>query len=72
MADMGKKQVVEITVKKDGSFTFEAKEGFQGANCREQTRDLELVLGGELQSSKNTKAFFEGDGGDVSAELNLK
>lgn len=69
---MGNKQVVEITVKKDGSFTFEAKEGFQGANCREQTKDLELVLGGQLTSSKNTKAYFDGEGGAADVNLNLK
>ena len=69
---MNNKQVVEITVKKDGSFTFEAKEGFQGANCREQTKDLELVLGGQLTSAKNTKAYFDGEGGAADVNLNLK
>lgn len=63
------KQLVEITVKKDGSFTFEAKEGFAGENCRAQTKNLEMVLGGEVQDTKNTKDFY--DGGDMNTSLNL-
>ena len=65
------KQLVEITVKKDGTFSFEAKEGFQGESCRNQTKELEMVLGGEATSSKNTKGFYDGDGGDVNVNLKL-
>lgn len=64
------KQVVEITIKKDGSFTFLAKEGFSGENCRNQTKQLEMVLGGEAVSSTNTKDYY--DGGDMNSNLNLK
>lgn len=63
------KQVVEIVVKKDGSFTFEAKEGFQGANCREQTKDLELVLGGEQVKTENTKDYYKDD--PMNSNINL-
>lgn len=64
------KQLVEITIKKDGSYTFEAKEGFAGESCRNQTKQLEMVLGGTAEGSKNTKDYFEG--GDISTNLNLK
>lgn len=64
------KQIVEITVKKDGSFTFKAKEGFKGANCRNQTKNLELVLGGEAVDTENTKDFY--DGGAMDRNINLK
>ena len=53
------KQVVEITVKKNGEFTFKAKDGFKGSSCRTQTKTLEMVLGGEAVATENTKDFFE-------------
>lgn len=64
------KQVVEITVKKDGSFSFEAKEGFKGSSCRNQTKQLEMILGGEVDSTENTKDYY--DGGNMNTNLNLK
>lgn len=72
MANMKQKQVVEITVKKDGSFTFQAKEGFSGQSCRDQTKNLELVLGGQLEKTENTKDYYSGGRGDASVNLNLK
>jgi hypothetical protein len=65
------KQLVEITVKKDGTFSFEAKEGFQGESCRNQTKELEMVLGGDATGTKNTKGYYDGDGGDVNVNLKL-
>lgn len=64
------KQLVEITIKKDGSYTFEAKEGFAGEGCRNQTKQLEMVLGGTAEGTKNTKDYF--DGGEGNTNLNLK
>ena len=64
------KQVVEIIVKKDGSFNFKAKEGFKGANCRELTKNLEMVLGGEAVATENTKDYY--DGGAMETNINLK
>lgn len=64
------KQVVEITVKKDGTFSFEAKEGFKGSSCRNQTKNLEMVLGGEAVDTTNTKDFY--DGGSMDRSINLK
>jgi hypothetical protein len=68
---MEDKQVVEITVKKDGSYTFKALEGFSGESCRNQTKQLEMVLGGEAISTQNTKDYYDGNGGDVNINLNL-
>lgn len=64
------KQLVEITIKNDGSFTFEAKEGFVGEGCRNQTKQLEMVLGGEATGTKNTPDYY-GDDGDMNVNLNL-
>lgn len=66
------KQVVEIRIKKDGSYTVQAMEGIQGQNCREKTRELEVMLGGEAVSTENTKAYYEDDGDNLnSLNLNL-
>ena len=32
------KQVIEIRIKKDGSYTLQAKEGFAGESCRENDK----------------------------------
>lgn len=64
------KQVIEIRIKKDGAYTLQAKEGFAGESCREKTRNLELMLGGEAVDTINTPAYYE-DGGDNDINLNL-
>lgn len=66
------KQVIQIRIKKDGSYTLEAKEGFAGESCREKTKHLELMLGGEAVSSENTSAYYDYDGSDdMNLNLNL-
>lgn len=64
------KQAIEIRIKKDGSYTLQALEGFSGESCREKTKHLELMLGGEAVDSVNTPAYYE-DGGDNDINLNL-
>ena len=64
------KQVIEIRIKKDGSYTLQAKEGFAGESCREKTKQLELMLGGEAVSTENTSAYYDNDG-DNAINLNL-
>lgn len=68
---MDEKQVIEITVSKDGTYTFNAVEGFSGESCRNQTKQLEMVLGGEAVSSKNTKDYYGDDGQNTEINLNL-
>lgn len=58
---MMRKEIVEIRIKEDGSFTFQAKEGFAGESCMERTKDLEIALGGKEISKKKTKEFYESD-----------
>ena len=66
------KQVIEIRIKKDGAYTLQAKEGFTGESCREKTRNLELMLGGEAVDTVNTPAYYEDDGdNDINLNLNL-
>lgn len=66
---MSVKQVIEFKVKNNGEYTMEAKEGFKGTSCREQTRNLEIVLAGEAVDSKNTSAYYDGDDGDININL---
>lgn len=66
------KQVIQITIKKDGSYTLQAKEGFAGESCREKTKHLELMLGGEAVATENTAAYYDSDGdNDINLNLNF-
>lgn len=64
-----KRQVIEFKIGKDGSYNLLAKEGFQGTSCREQTKDLEMVLNGEKVDDENTDDFYKGD--DIDLNLNF-
>jgi hypothetical protein len=66
-----KKQTIQIRIKKDGSYTLEAKEGFAGQSCREKTKHLELMLGGEAVDTENTTAFYDNDDDDMNLNLNF-
>lgn len=52
---------VEIRIDKKGNFTFQAKEGFQGTSCIEETKDLEIALGGTSVSVEKTDDYFRPD-----------
>lgn len=66
------REVVKITIKKDGSFSLEAMEGIKGQNCREKTKNLELILGGEAVSSETKSTYYEDDGDNgISLNLNI-
>lgn len=64
------RQMVEITIEKDGSYSFQAKEGFTGVSCREQTKTLEMAIGGDISGSENTKDYY--DNGGMNIDINLK
>lgn len=63
------KQKIRITIDKEGNYTFKALEGFAGEQCREQTKQIEMLLGGEAVSSENTKEYY--DDADPNLDLNL-
>lgn len=65
------KEVLEIKVNKDGSYTLLAKEGFAGESCRDKTMQLEMALAGNQTSTKNTDDYFKGDGMDINLDLGL-
>ncbi|MED1125210.1 hypothetical protein [Bacillus atrophaeus] len=61
---------VTLTIDSKGGYSIEAGEGFTGASCVEQTRDLEIAIGGSAVSEGKTDAYYEGDG-DNPVNLNL-
>ena len=66
------KKLIEIRVKKDGSFTFEAKEGFSGTSCIEKTKELEMVLSNGQEGQTTTKSEYYDDDPGINTNLNLK
>lgn len=52
---------VKIVIGKAGEFTFEALEGFQGASCVEQTKEIELLLGGVKVDDGKKPEFYQPD-----------
>ena len=64
------KRNIQIKIDAKGNFTFEAKEGFAGTSCVEQTRQLELVLGGNETDGGKTSAYYDGDDNPISINLN--
>lgn len=66
------KRKIKVVINKKGNYTLEALDGFVGQSCREKTRDLEILLGGEYQSSENTKRYYDDDGNnDINLDLGL-
>lgn len=63
------KKVVKITVGKDGSFRTEAVEGFAGTSCEQQTKGLELILGGVETGSGKTDDYYRPDEGPVGIDI---
>lgn len=66
---MAEQKRVKVVIDKKGAFTFEALEGFAGASCEAQTRDIELALGGVAVESGKTDAFYDGDDSPVSIKF---
>ena len=65
------KQVVEIKINKDATFSIQPKEGFKGKSCVEETKNLELVLGGEKISQEKTSDYYKGGPANVRNTINL-
>jgi hypothetical protein len=65
------KKSIQIKVDKAGGFVLEAKEGFAGTSCLEQTKTLELVLGGTESDSGKKDSYYDGDSNPISINLDL-
>lgn len=61
---------IEIVIDNKGNYAIEAKEGFSGASCIEQTRNLELAIGGAVVDEGKTDAYYNPDG-DNPVSLSL-
>ncbi len=49
---------IRITIDKKGNYGVQALEGFSGASCVEQTRCIELAIGGTEVSEGKTDAYY--------------
>lgn len=63
------KKVVKITIDKQGGYRMEALEGFAGTSCAEQTKNLELILGGTETGEGKTDDYFKPDDSPVSIDI---
>lgn len=52
---------VRITIDNKGNYSLEALEGFSGASCIEQTRELEVAIGGLVVDEGKTDAYYNPD-----------
>lgn len=62
-------KVVEITIRRDGTRDIDLKEGFGGVGCVEQSKKLELIIGGTAVEAKEKPEMY--DSGDVSVDLGI-
>ncbi len=63
------KKEVKITIGTDGTYKMEALEGFKGQSCTEQTKGLELILGGDKLDEGKTDRFYDPDDNPVSIDI---
>lgn len=61
---------VRITIDGKGNYSIEALEGFSGTSCVEQTRELEVAIGGMVVDEGKTDAYYNPED-DNPVNLNL-
>lgn len=52
---------IRITIDSKGMYKFEAMEGFTGASCTNETKSIELVLGGKAVARGKKDNYYDGD-----------
>lgn len=55
------KKVIKFTIDKEGQYQMECLEGFSGTSCTDQTRGLELILGGTVTGEGKTDSYYDPD-----------
>lgn len=55
------KKSIQIKIDKEGNWSMETKEGFSGASCVEQTKSLEIAIGGETVADSKKPEYYNGD-----------
>ena len=61
---------VRITIGNQGEYEIKALEGFSGSSCVEQTRNIEIAIGGSEIDEGKTEDYYRPDG-DNPVQLNL-
>lgn len=49
---------IRFVVDNKGNHTMETLEGFSGSSCVEQTKNLELAIGGVMAAEGKTDAYY--------------
>lgn len=65
---MNDKRKIRIKIAKDGKYTIEAMEGFSGESCVEKTKNIEIMIGGQVVERGKKDEFYDGD---AAPELTL-
>lgn len=60
---------IQFTIDNKGNWGMKTLEGFSGESCVEQTRNLEVAIGGSLSAEGKTSAYYDADGGDASVTI---
>ena len=61
---------VEITIKEDGDYAINAKEGYAGQSCDQKTANLVAILGGVEKQTKYKPEYFDGNGDNLNELTN--
>lgn len=65
------KQSIQIVIAKDGTYTFEAKEGIKGQNCREITKEIEVAIGGVVDKTSNKSEYYDDSDDNFKISLDI-
>ena len=52
---------IKVTIDTKGNWAIEAGEGFSGQSCVEQTKNLEIAIGGVSTEEGKTCAYYDPD-----------
>lgn len=52
---------IQFTIDPKGNWVMKTLEGFSGSSCTEQTRNLEVAIGGVVAAEGKTDAYYRPD-----------
>ena len=52
---------IQVVIDKQGNWTLKTLEGFAGTSCTDQTRNLEVAIGGAVAAEGKTDAYYRPD-----------
>ncbi len=55
---------IKIVIDNKGNYSIEAMDGFTGQSCVEQTRTLEVAIGGSVEEEGKKNSYYDPDDGN--------